>query len=85
APARIKRRWAPEEGWQPPLRTPAPVPIPEDMTVEQLLALAELERERTERRGPAREPGRGLEREPGRGLEREPGRGLEWEPGAGAS
>ncbi|MEU5734084.1 acyltransferase [Streptomyces antimycoticus] len=71
APARIIRRWAPEEGWQPPLRTPAPVPIPEDMTVEQLLALAELERDQ--------------ERAGERGLEEAREGGLEREPGAGAS
>ena len=45
APARVIRRWAPEDGWQPPLRTPAPVPIPDGMTAEQLLALAEAEPE----------------------------------------
>ncbi|MFG3405520.1 acyltransferase [Streptomyces sp. NPDC048142] len=41
APARVVRSWDPEKGWQPPLRTPAPVPIPEGVTPEQLLALAE--------------------------------------------
>ncbi|MEU3656714.1 acyltransferase [Streptomyces sp. NPDC032161] len=41
APARVVRSWDPEKGWQPPLRTPAPVPIPADATPEQLLALAE--------------------------------------------
>ncbi|GAA2336317.1 acyltransferase [Streptomyces cuspidosporus] len=51
APARIIRRWSPDAGWQPPLRTPAPVPIAEDTTVEQLLALAEREREREGKRG----------------------------------
>ncbi|KPC78077.1 MULTISPECIES: acyltransferase [Streptomyces] len=40
APARVVRRWDPEKGWQPPLRTPAPVPIPDDVTPEQLAALA---------------------------------------------
>lgn len=40
APARIVRRWQPETGWQPPLRTPAPVPIPEGVTPEQLRAVA---------------------------------------------
>ncbi|GHH85017.1 hypothetical protein GCM10018793_51350 [Streptomyces sulfonofaciens] len=40
APARVVRRWCPELGWQPPLRTPAPVAIPEGVTPEQLLALA---------------------------------------------
>ncbi|MCG7528027.1 acyltransferase [Streptomyces sp. OfavH-34-F] len=43
APARVVRSWHPDEGWQPPLRTPAPVPIPEGVTPEQLLAVAELE------------------------------------------
>ncbi|MFJ4923103.1 acyltransferase [Streptomyces sp. NPDC088725] len=42
-PARIVRTWDEERGWQPPLRTPAPVPIPEGMTPEQLLRLAESE------------------------------------------
>ncbi|HWM40556.1 MAG TPA: acyltransferase [Streptomyces sp.] len=42
APARIVRRWEGERGWQPPLRTPAPVPVPEGVTPEQLLAAAEL-------------------------------------------
>ncbi|MFJ9642320.1 acyltransferase [Streptomyces sp. NPDC004244] len=42
APARIVRRWTQEAGWQPPLRTPAPVPIPDGMTSGQLRALAEL-------------------------------------------
>jgi hypothetical protein len=45
APARVVRRWTPEDGWQPPLRTPAPVPIPEGVTPEQLLALSELDEE----------------------------------------
>ncbi|MYZ39611.1 acyltransferase [Streptomyces sp. MnatMP-M17] len=44
APARVVRSWDGERGWQPPLRTPAPVPIPEGITPEQLLALGELER-----------------------------------------
>ncbi|MCM2417639.1 acyltransferase [Streptomyces sp. RKAG293] len=43
APARIVRRWDPEAGWQPPLRTPPPVPIPEGITPEQLMALAGVE------------------------------------------
>ncbi|MFM9371119.1 acyltransferase [Streptomyces sp. Da 82-17] len=42
APARVVRRWDAELGWQPPLRTPAPVPIPEGVTSEELCALAEL-------------------------------------------
>jgi acetyltransferase-like isoleucine patch superfamily enzyme len=42
APARIVRRWEPETGWQPPLRTPAPVPIPDGVTPQQLRYLAEL-------------------------------------------
>ncbi|MFG2710467.1 acyltransferase [Streptomyces goshikiensis] len=42
APARIVRRWEPETGWTPPLRTPAPVPIPDGVTPEQLRALATL-------------------------------------------
>ncbi|MFF5565200.1 acyltransferase [Streptomyces sp. NPDC012623] len=41
APARVVRRWDHERGWQPPLRTPTPVPIPEGVTPEQLLALVE--------------------------------------------
>ncbi|MFK0253587.1 acyltransferase [Streptomyces sp. NPDC090445] len=41
APARIVRRWTEETGWQPPLRTPPPVPIPDGMTSGQLRALAE--------------------------------------------
>lgn len=41
APARVVRSWDPEQGWQPPMRTPAPVPIPSDVTPEELLALAE--------------------------------------------
>ncbi|MFE7130446.1 acyltransferase [Streptomyces sp. NPDC057638] len=44
APARVVRSWDPEHGWRPPLRTPAPVPIPDGATPEQLLALLELER-----------------------------------------
>lgn len=42
APARIVRRWDGERGWQPPLRTPPPVPVPEGITPEELLAVAEL-------------------------------------------
>ncbi len=44
APARIVRRYDPDQGWQPPLRTPAPVPIPSHVTPDQLIALAEAER-----------------------------------------
>lgn len=45
APARVVRRWDPLDGWQPPLRTPPPVPIPDGITPEQLLALADLDPE----------------------------------------
>jgi hypothetical protein len=45
APARVVRRWDVVDGWQPPLRTPAPVPIPDGVTPEQLLALSELDEE----------------------------------------
>ncbi|WP_151772075.1 acyltransferase [Streptomyces abyssomicinicus] len=45
APAKVVRRWTPDQGWQPPLRTPAPSPIPADCTPEQLLALAALDEE----------------------------------------
>jgi hypothetical protein len=45
APARVVRQWTPEDGWQPPLRTPAPRPIPEGVTPEQLNALAGLDEE----------------------------------------
>jgi len=40
APARVVRRWDPVAGWQPPLRTPPPVPIPDGATAQQLIALA---------------------------------------------
>ncbi|WP_299536950.1 acyltransferase [uncultured Streptomyces sp.] len=43
APAKVVRGYHPEKGWQPPLRTPAPVPIPEGITSEQLVALRTLE------------------------------------------
>ncbi|PWI44401.1 acyltransferase [Streptomyces sp. ICBB 8177] len=46
APARVVRRWDPADGWQPPLRTPAPVPLPDGITAAQLTALAELEEAR---------------------------------------
>jgi hypothetical protein len=42
SPARVVRRWTAGDGWQPPLRTPAPIPIPDGVTAEQLLALTEL-------------------------------------------
>jgi hypothetical protein len=45
APAKVVRRWTPDQGWQPPLRSPAPSPIPADCTPEQLLALAALDEE----------------------------------------
>ncbi|MEU5048871.1 acyltransferase [Streptomyces sp. NPDC021096] len=41
APARIVRTWDREAGWQPPLRTPPPVPVPEGVTAEELVALAQ--------------------------------------------
>ncbi|MFF2655646.1 acyltransferase [Streptomyces sp. NPDC058045] len=41
APARVVRRWSAAEGWQPPLRTPAPVPVPDGVTAQQLSDLAE--------------------------------------------
>lgn len=43
-PARIVRRFDPESGWQPPLRTPPPVPVPEGISPEELLALSEHDR-----------------------------------------
>ncbi|MFE2138432.1 acyltransferase, partial [Streptomyces sp. NPDC059466] len=43
APAGVVRRWDPAAGWQPPLRTPAPVPIPDGVTPQQLLALSGLD------------------------------------------
>src|SRR5690606_13932126 len=43
APARVVRRWTPDDGWQPPLRTPAPVPITEGVTPVQLRALSRLD------------------------------------------
>ncbi|MDX2646445.1 acyltransferase [Streptomyces sp. NPDC001902] len=45
APARVVRRWTPERGWEPPLRTPAPVPVPAGATHQQLAALAGLDPE----------------------------------------
>ncbi len=44
APARVVRRWDPADGWQPPLRTPPPRPLPEGITPEELRALAASER-----------------------------------------
>ncbi|MGW8885373.1 acyltransferase [Streptomyces sp. NPDC055749] len=58
APARVVRSWDPDKGWQPPLRTPAPVPIPEGVTPEQLRLLAGLESEPSERGGPTDPPER---------------------------
>ncbi|MBV2356401.1 acyltransferase [Streptomyces sp. J2-1] len=49
APAKVVRRWTAEDGWQPPLRTPAPVPPPDGMTPEQMRALSELDDEQIER------------------------------------
>jgi serine acetyltransferase len=43
APARIVRRWTREAGWQPPMRTPPPAPIPGQMTPVQLRGLVEPE------------------------------------------
>lgn len=40
APARVVRRWDPEHGWLPPLRTPTPRPLPEDVTPDELRAIA---------------------------------------------
>ncbi|MGP3988207.1 acyltransferase [Streptomyces sp. 3N207] len=45
APAKVVRRFDPEQGWQPPLRTPPPVPVPEGVTPQELVALAELPRQ----------------------------------------
>ncbi|MEY9942908.1 DapH/DapD/GlmU-related protein [Streptacidiphilus sp. MAP5-3] len=39
APAKPVRRWTEAEGWQPPIRTAPPRPIPEGITHEQLVAL----------------------------------------------
>ena len=39
APARVVRRFTPAEGWQPPIRTVAPKPVPEGITHEELVAL----------------------------------------------
>ena len=39
APARVVRRYTPEEGWQPPIRTVAPKPVPPGITHEELVAL----------------------------------------------
>ncbi|MER7414359.1 MULTISPECIES: acyltransferase [Streptomyces] len=44
APAKIVRRLDPEAGWQPPLRTPPPEPVPEGVSAAELLALARLSR-----------------------------------------
>ncbi|MCD9145401.1 acyltransferase [Streptomyces albireticuli] len=42
APAKIVRRWDAEGGWVPPLRTPAPVPVPGGVTHEELLSVVDL-------------------------------------------
>ncbi|AXI76676.1 acyltransferase [Peterkaempfera bronchialis] len=39
APAKVVRRWTPEAGWEPPIRTAAPRPVPDGVTAEQLRAL----------------------------------------------
>ena len=39
APARVVRRLDPEHGWQPPLRTPPPEPVPEGVSAGQLRRL----------------------------------------------
>ncbi|CAM5631505.1 acyltransferase [Streptomyces violaceorubidus] len=63
APARVVRRWTPAEGRQPPLRTPAPVPIPDGITPGQLRELSKLDDEAVARlaaldEDPQRAPGR---------------------------
>ncbi|WP_079190193.1 acyltransferase [Actinacidiphila paucisporea] len=46
APARIVRRWdEATSDWQPPLRTPAPVPFPAEASPEQLLDTGEFEQQ----------------------------------------
>lgn len=52
APARVVRRYVPGTGWEPPLRTPTPVPPPPGVTAGQLRALAE----RAEAADPAARP-----------------------------
>ncbi len=39
SPARVVRRWDPVDGWQPPLRTPAPEPLADGVTADGLAAL----------------------------------------------
>lgn len=39
APARVVRRLDPEHGWQPPLRTPPPEPVPDGVSAVQLRRL----------------------------------------------
>jgi acetyltransferase-like isoleucine patch superfamily enzyme len=39
SPAKVVRRWDPRDGWQPPLRTPAPRPLPDGVTADGLAAL----------------------------------------------
>lgn len=48
SPARVVRRWDPVDGWQPPLRTPPPVPLPDGVTAEALSAVAALEPQQLE-------------------------------------
>lgn len=43
APARVVRRWDPVAGWQPPLRSPAPSPLPEHVTPQELLDVGDVE------------------------------------------
>jgi acetyltransferase-like isoleucine patch superfamily enzyme len=39
APARVVRRWTPGTGWEPPIRTAPPRPLPDGVTAQQLRAL----------------------------------------------
>ncbi len=43
SPARIVRRWDPRDGWQPPLRTPAPVPLPDGFTAREAVGGASVD------------------------------------------
>ncbi|GAA3398123.1 acyltransferase [Streptomyces roseoviridis] len=56
APAKVVRSYDPERGWQPPLRTPAPKPIPAGISPEQLAVLAELSPEELDRLNDLAEP-----------------------------